>query len=155
LDLSDFLRWLTVAGSGIAAGSQIVMAVVIAPRVARLPSDLAYRMHDSLLHHGAHNLVAPLPSIVSFLSAVALLIIDGVDDAAGVLTAVGIAFLMGVTLATVKGAIPVNEELRRSLADSGERDYASFGRRWRVAHMIRVLCGVAAFFTLAAAAVAY
>ena len=155
LDLADVLRFLTVAGSGLAAGSQVAMAVVIAPRVARLPSELALRMHDSLLHHSAHNLVAPLPSTVSFLAAAALLVRDGAGDLAGVLTAVGAVFLVGVLAATIGGAVPINDEVRRSLGDPAQGDYAPVARRWAVAHRVRVANGVAAFLALAAAAVAY
>jgi hypothetical protein len=153
LDLTDFLRLATVVLTGIPAGSQVLVATHIAPRLRTVDSATAFRMHDLLLHHDGHNAVAAAPSAAAAVAGAAVLIIDGVDDAAAIFTAVGIVGVILTGLTTARSAAPINNEIRRRLEAGETDDYEAMQARWRRAQRVRATAGPLAFVAMSIAAV--
>ena len=145
---------MAVVGTGVAAGAQLMVASHVAPRVAGFGSDLAYRMHDALLHHEGHNAVTAAPSATASVCAALTLILDGVGNEAGIATVVGLVAMVVVVTSTLFVFAPANDEIRQSLTQAERPDYDAIGRRWRRANLVRAACGSLSFmaFTIAALA---
>ena len=153
MDVTDFLRLATVVLTGIPAGSQLLAGTHIAPRLRRLPSPLAFQMHDLLLHHDGHNAVAAAPSAAAAIAGAAVLIIDGIDGAAGIFTAIGIVGVILTGVTTARMAAPVNNEIRRRLQAGETDDYPAMQDEWRRAQRVRATAGPLAFVAMAIAAI--
>jgi hypothetical protein len=132
----------------------LLVASQVAPKIATFGSDEAYELHDALLHHEGHNAIALGPTVIAGLSAIALLIIDGAGNLAGLFTVIGLAGVIGVALSTRIGAIPVNDRIRELKGQSGRPDYVELQRSWRRAHLVRTVSGAVAFLSFTAAAIA-
>jgi len=153
VDLTDSLRLVALVLTGIPAGSQLLAGTHIAPRLRQLPSDLAYRMHDLLLHHDGHNRIAAAPSAVAAVAGALVLVLDGFDGTAAAFTAIGIAGVVLTGITTARSAAPVNNEIRRRLEAGETDDYPAMQDKWRRAQRVRATAGPLAFVAMAVAAV--
>jgi hypothetical protein len=153
MDFTDFLRLAAVVLTGIPAGSQLIIATHVAPRIRRLPSDLAFRMHDLLLHHEGHNAIAAGPSAVGAVAGALVLIVDGIDDTAAIFIAIGIAAVVLTGIVTVRIAVPVNNKIRARLEAGDTDDYPAAQDEWRRAQRVRAVAGPAGFVAMAVGAV--
>ncbi len=155
MDLSDALHFLTVVGTGIPAGSQAIIASPFARKIKGFDSERAYELHDTLLHHEGHNAVAAAPTLIAGISAVALLVTDGLDSTAGVFTLVGLLFAAGVGLSTITICAPENDKIREELKSGQVRDpYVERSSLWWRGHYVRVTCGLIAVSSFTVAAIA-
>lgn len=151
---AEILRFGTLVGTGVSVGSALLVAQHVAPRLAGFDSDDGYRMHDELVHHEGHNVVAAGPSIFGALCAVVLIILEGVGDVAGVFTLVGLVGGVGVGLTTALICAPENELIRRLRTQDERPDYADARIRWWRGHIARVSCGLMGLAAYAIAALA-
>jgi hypothetical protein len=110
-------------------------------------------MHDLLLHHEGHNAIAAGPSAVGAVAGAIALLLNGVDDAAGIFTAIGIAAVVVTGIVTVRLAVPVNNRIRARLEAGDTEDYPAAQDEWRRAQLMRASAGPAGFVAMAVAAV--
>jgi len=150
--LARVLRAVAVLGTGIPAGSQLLIATHVAPRIRALPPELAFRMHDELLHHDGHNRVVALPTAVATLAGISALVVEGKRDPAAAFTLAGVALAAATGITTVVSAAPANARVRELRASGATGDYQAARAQWDQAQRVRAMTGPLAFAAMAIAA---
>jgi hypothetical protein len=152
--IEDLLRGGAIVGAGVAAGSALLVADLVAPRIAALPSELGYRMHDAFLHHDDHTATAVVPSVFAAVCGLLVIILDGPGEPAGILTGIAIAVSASVGIVTARISGPANDEIRRLNAETDRPEYSDVRRRWWRWHVVRAVCALVAFLGYTVAALA-
>lgn len=150
--LARALRAVAVLGTGIPAGSQLLVATHVAPRIRALPPELAFTVHDELLHHDGHNRVAALPTAVATLAGIGAMVVEGKRDPAAAFTLAGVALAAATGIATVVSAVPANDRIRELRTSGATGDYEAARTQWARAQRVRAMTGPLAFAAMVIAA---
>ena len=152
-DTEIALRVVNILAAGIAAGGQILVALVLVPVKRMWPRELALRLHQDALITLPDRYLRPTVG-VSFISAIIVLAVqDDRTGAGGLLTGAGILSTLGLIITAQFHNFRINRIVADLAPDPFPEEYAQLAHQWDVAHVTRTVFGTLAFVLYLLAAV--
>jgi len=149
----DVLRGINVLAGGLAAGVMLTTLVAQIPTVRALGPTTG-RDIKLCWDPGIDRVVPPLIVLSVVTAAVILGVADVLSSAATVLTAAGIASMIGAAAVSVRVGIPLEKAMHGLSPERAATDFGSLFARWSRVHQLRTMLTIAGFGAYAVALIA-
>jgi len=137
--MTAVLSIAVLVGSGIVAGVLLAVALSVVPAFASVPAPEYVRIHQ-LVGRNFDKVMPPLVGLCALSSAV--LAVTGAEHRA--LRIAAVVFLVGVSLVSQFGNVPINKKVRRLIPDALPGDWHDPRSSWRNWHLLRTYLAVLA-----------
>jgi hypothetical protein len=149
----DVLRALNVLAGGLAAGVMLTTLVAQIPTVRALGPAVG-REIKLLWDPGIDRVVPPLIVLSVVTAALILGLADVLSTAATVLTAAGMASMIGAAVVSVRVGIPLERAMHELTSERAASDFGPLFARWSRVHRLRTMLAIAGFAAYAVALIA-
>lgn len=139
----NVLSFFVVFGAGLLAGGLVAVTRGQVPTMDFFEHKPSIQLHR-LFFEKMHTYMKPM-GILTTVLGVAIVIMGRDDLAATILTAVGVAAMVGLIADTEILMSPVNKAVLAGSFDDAPDDYAVARERWGRAQITRTVCSIAAF----------
>ncbi|SFP82737.1 DUF1772 domain-containing protein [Amycolatopsis rubida] len=130
----ELLSVVALAGSGLAAGVLLAVALGVVPAFLGLPPDRYVQTHQ-LVGRSYDRVMPPVVLSTAVLDVALLLVEPGTGARIGF--AIATAAMLGVALVSQFGNVPINRVVKAIDASSMPAEWSDPRRRWRGWHLAR------------------
>lgn len=151
--LLEVLRFINVFSAAIAAGTLVMVLVVLIPMVRKFSPRMGLELHQAM--DPRVDRYVPASVAVSGIAALLILVLQrNAPTVSTVFTIAGLLGTMGVGVVALGFNVRINRRIREWSVESIPPEYREVRERWNAGHAVRTASGVLALAAYIIAALA-